>query len=78
MPGHRSVQAQAGTWMPEYGREDWEQHQVEWRLTPAQLVELAEGHLEREKQLLTVANQYLFADINVLTTYIFALSIYHA
>lgn len=63
-------------WMPEYGREYWEQHQVSRRLTPDQLVEIAEGHLEREEQLLYQARQYLFTDTNALTTYLFALA-YH-
>jgi NadR type nicotinamide-nucleotide adenylyltransferase len=63
-------------WMPEYGREFWEAHQVERRLTPEQLVTIAEGHLEREEQLLVRANRYLFTDTNALTTYMFALA-YH-
>lgn len=63
-------------WMPEYGREYWEQHQVSRRLSPEQLVEIAEGHLVREEQLLYQANQYLFTDTNALTTYIFSLN-YH-
>lgn len=63
-------------WMPEYGREYWEAHQVDRRLTPAQLVDIAEGHLEREEQLLTRANRYLFTDTNAITTYVFALA-YH-
>lgn len=60
-------------WMPEYGREYWEQHQVDRRLTETQLVEIAEGHLERETQLLYQANQYLFTDTNAITTYIFSM-----
>jgi len=60
-------------WMPEYGREYWEKHQVGRRLSLAQLVEIAEGHLEREENLLYQANQYLFTDTNVLTTYLFSL-----
>lgn len=59
-------------WMPEYGREYWETHQIERRLTPEQLVEIAEGHLEREEKLLLDANQYLFIDTNAITTYMFA------
>ena len=59
--------------MPEYGREYWEAHQVERRLTPEQLVEIAEGHLEREEQALNRANRYLFTDTNPMTTYIFSL-----
>jgi NadR type nicotinamide-nucleotide adenylyltransferase len=60
-------------WMPEYGREYWETHQVERRLTLAQLAEIAEGHLEREEGLLSEANRYLFTDTNAITTYMFSL-----
>jgi HTH-type transcriptional repressor of NAD biosynthesis genes len=59
-------------WMPEYGREYWSQHQQERRLTPEQLVEIAEGHIEREDKLLEEANGYLFVDTNAITTYRFA------
>lgn len=61
------------TWMPEYGREYWEQHQSERRLSLEQLVELAQGHGEREEQKLLEANRYLFTDTNALTTYQFSL-----
>lgn len=60
-------------WMPEYGREYWEQHQSERRLSLEQLVELAKGHCEREEQRLLEANRYLFTDTNALTTYQFSL-----
>lgn len=63
-------------WMPEYGREYWETHQTERRLTLAQLVEIAEGHLEREERLLLQADRYLFTDTNALTTAMFSLD-YH-
>lgn len=63
-------------WMPEYGREYWQQHQVDRRLSLEQLVELAEGHLEREEALLAEANRYLFTDTNAITTAMFSLS-YH-
>jgi len=59
-------------WMPEYGREYWEKFQVGRRLTLEQLVEIAEGHLERENNLLYQADTYLFADTNALTTYMFS------
>ena len=59
-------------WMPEYGREYWEDRQVDRRLDPNQLVEIAEGHLEREDALLTQSNRYLFTDTNALTTATFA------
>lgn len=63
-------------WMPEYGREYWERHQLNRRLSAEQLVELAEGHLEREEALLAQANSYLFTDTNALITYLFSLA-YH-
>lgn len=64
------------TWMPEYGREYWEKHQVNRRLTLGQLVEIADGHLQREEALLYDANRYLFTDTNAITTCMFSLA-YH-
>jgi len=60
-------------WMPEYGREYWDTHQVDRRLTPEQLVEIARGHLEREEARLLEANRVLFTDTNAVTTYMFSL-----
>jgi NadR type nicotinamide-nucleotide adenylyltransferase len=60
------------TWMPEYGRDYWEKHQVNRRLTPNQLFEIAQGHLEREETLLYQANRILFTDTNAITTCMFA------
>ena len=37
--------------MPEYGREYWEAHQSQRRLTLAQLVEVAQGHRQPQVQL---------------------------
>jgi NadR type nicotinamide-nucleotide adenylyltransferase len=62
--------------MPEFGRAYWEAHQVDRRLTPEQLVELAEGHLERERRLVYEADRYLFVDTNAITTYMFSMD-YH-
>ena len=59
-------------WMPEYGREYWDQNQVGRRLSLKQLEEIAEGHLAREEELLQSANRYLFCDTNALTTLVFA------
>ena len=59
-------------WMPEYGREYWEKNQIERRLSLEQLVEIAEGHLEREVKLLYRANKYLFTDTIAITTFLFA------
>jgi len=60
-------------WMPEYGREYWDKHQVNKRLTKGQLTEIALGHLEREEECLQKANRYLFTDTNAITTYLFSL-----
>ncbi len=59
-------------WMPEYGREYWERHQADRRLSPEQLVEIAETHVEREDTLLEQSNHYLFTDTNAITTATFA------
>lgn len=59
-------------WMPEYGREYWEAHQRDRRLTPEQLVDIAEGHLEREDALILDADRFLFVDTNATTTFMFA------
>lgn len=69
----RMAQEMNTVWMPEYGREYWDAHQSERRLTLEQLAEIAEGHLEREEALLTQANNYLFTDTNALTTRLFSL-----
>ncbi len=69
----RMAQEMNTVWMPEYGREYWDAHQSERRLTLEQLAELAEGHLEREEALLTQANGTLFTDTNALTTRLFSL-----
>ena len=55
-------------WMPEYGREYWEVHQVERRLSPEQLVEIAEGHRAREEARVIDANRYFFIDTDATTT----------
>lgn len=60
-------------WMPEYGREYWEKHQVDRKLSLEQLVTIAEEHLERENKLIYQANQYLFTDTNAITTFMFSM-----
>lgn len=69
----RLAQEYQTNWMPEYGREYWDAHQSNRRLSLNQLVDIAEGHLEREEVLLSQANGYLFTDTNAITTYIFSL-----
>lgn len=63
-------------WMPEYGREYWDTHHVDRRLSRQQMVEIAEGHIAREERLLRESNKYLFTDTNAITTYLFGLH-YH-
>jgi NadR type nicotinamide-nucleotide adenylyltransferase len=60
-------------WMPEYGREYWTAHQVNRRLTLEQLVEIAEGHRQREDALALEANRYFFVDTDATTTRMFSL-----
>lgn len=68
----RMAEEYCTVWMPEYGREYWERHQVERRLSLDQLVEVAEEHLKREENLLYQANRYLFTDTNAITTFMFS------
>ncbi|KNY25169.1 AAA family ATPase [Pseudobacteroides cellulosolvens] len=60
-------------WMPEYGREYWEKHQVNRRITAEQMVEIAKGHIEREDKLFYESNKYFFVDTNAITTYMFGM-----
>ncbi|MCA8987619.1 MAG: AAA family ATPase [Planctomycetaceae bacterium] len=60
-------------WMPEYGREYWDKHQSNRRLNMEQLVEIAEGHCEREEALILQADQTIFIDTDATTTYMFSL-----
>ena len=59
-------------WMPEYGRDYWIRHQIDRRLSQEQLLEIAQGHLEQEDELLAQSNRYLFTDTNAITTATFA------
>jgi NadR type nicotinamide-nucleotide adenylyltransferase len=60
------------TYMPEYGREYWEKNNVQRRLTPEQLLEIAITHRERELTMAYEASQYFFVDTNAITTKIFS------
>jgi NadR type nicotinamide-nucleotide adenylyltransferase len=63
-------------WMPEYGREYWEKHQQERRLTLNQLLEIAQVHIEREDEKTLEANRVLFIDTDATTTWNFSIQ-YH-
>ena len=62
--------------VPEYGREYWERHQIDRRLKLEAFDEIARVHIEREDAAALEANRYLFVDTNAMTTYMFALD-YH-
>ncbi len=53
-------------WMPEHGREVWEAKGR--RLTSDDFVEIARGHLRRERELALEANRFLFCDTNAIAT----------
>jgi NadR type nicotinamide-nucleotide adenylyltransferase len=59
-------------YLPEYGREYWEKHAVDRRLTMRQLEEIAQTQLELEASLLASAHQTIFIDTDASTTAIFA------
>jgi NadR type nicotinamide-nucleotide adenylyltransferase len=55
-------------WMPEYGRQYWEQHQKERRLTREQLLQIAVEHRRREETLVHNANHFYFIDTDASST----------
>ena len=61
-----------GNWMPEYGREYWEKHNRERRLTMGQLAEIAIGHIDREEELFQTSDGHTFIDTNAMTTAVFS------
>jgi NadR type nicotinamide-nucleotide adenylyltransferase len=60
-------------WMPEYGREFWDAHQEDRKLTLEQMVEIAEGHRSREDELILDADKTLFIDTDATTTFMFSM-----
>ena len=64
--------------MPEYGREYWEQHQVDRRLSKEQLLEIAQEHSLRENRLVKNARDYFFVDTEAITTYLFSMYYHEA
>jgi NadR type nicotinamide-nucleotide adenylyltransferase len=55
------------SFMYEYCREYWEENAVDGRLTVEQLVEICEGHFEREEDRICDARDYFFSDTTPLT-----------
>ena len=64
------------TFAGEYGRDYWDEHQVDRRLSFEAFDEIAIGHIEREEAAFLFADRYCFIDTNAITTYMFALD-YH-
>ena len=73
----RRLAAQLETvWVPEYGRDYWLEHQVERRLSPEQLLHIAQVQEQWEDDYAKQANRVLLCDTNAFTTWHFALH-YH-
>ena len=64
------------TFVGEYGRDYWEEYQVDRRLPIEAFDEIAIGHIKQEEEAFLHANRYCFIDTNAITTYMFALD-YH-
>lgn len=62
--------------VPEYGREYWQEHQVNRRLTPEQLLHIAQTQNQWEDQASIQASEFLFCDTSAFTTWHFAMH-YH-
>jgi NadR type nicotinamide-nucleotide adenylyltransferase len=62
--------------VPEYGRDYWLQHQVDRRLSPEQLLHVAQTQNLWEDQSASRANKFLFCDTSAFTTWHFAMH-YH-
>lgn len=58
--------------VPEYGREYWLEHQVDRRLTPEQLLHIAQVQNQWEDKATKKAKQFLFCDTSAFTTWHFA------
>ena len=63
-------------WVPEYGREYWETHEINHRFPLAGFDEIVVEHQKREETAFLQSNQYCFVDTNAMTTRLFALD-YH-
>ena len=64
------------TFASEYGRDYWDENQVDRRLSFDAFNEIARGHIEREEKAFLSADRYCFVDTNAITTYMYALD-YH-
>ena len=63
-------------WVPEYGREYWESHEIDHRFPLAGFDKIVVEHQKREETAFLQSNKYCFVDTNAMTTRLFALD-YH-
>ncbi len=63
-------------WVPEFGRYFWEEHQVDRKLTQAQLVEIAVGQRDWEDKAAKTSEKYLFVDTEAIVTRQYAIDYY--
>ena len=64
------------TFVNEYGRDYWDEHQIDRRLSLESFDDIVVGHMNREEENFLLANKYCFIDTNAITTYMFSLD-YH-
>jgi NadR type nicotinamide-nucleotide adenylyltransferase len=61
------------TFMHEHGRDYWNNHKdADGKLTPLQMVELAQEHMALEQEAAMSAHKYLCVDTNAITTELFS------
>ena len=63
-------------WVPEYGREYWETHEINHRFPLEGFNEIVVEHQKREEAAFLRSNRFCFIDTNAMTTRLFALD-YH-
>ena len=63
-------------WVPEYGREYWEKHQIGHRFPLEGFNEIVVEHQKREEEAFLQSDKFCFIDTNAMTTRLFALD-YH-
>lgn len=64
------------TFASEYGRDYWQENQIDRRISFTAFDEIALGHIRREEDAFLSADRYCFVDTNAITTYQFAVD-YH-
>ena len=60
------------SFVSEYGRDYWFEHQIDGKLSLEDMNQIALGHLKREEEEVLKADKYLFIDTNAITTYMFS------